>query len=205
MLTVSGGTILSYGLKPNNIITTWQLVLQAELFPRTLFRLHSEAWMKAIFFAAHSLQNPESRVFLSLSFYYYYYDDFFFFFLHKRNQTIAKKNGFTLSHKATFPTAVRENCYSETVSGSLQKGGYLHSETELCTTFLSPGAEMRAGMEQFCPHPIHCVRFRNCKTPTTVRKKTTSTPFSDAAHPGIWFPSMWLITKIYHSFCPVLR
>jgi len=43
MLTVSGGTILSYGLKPNNIITTWQLVLQAELFPRTLFRLHSEA------------------------------------------------------------------------------------------------------------------------------------------------------------------
>lgn len=96
---------------------------------------------------------------------------FFFFFLHKRNQTIAKKNGFTLSHKATSPTAVRENCYSETVSGSLQKGGYLHSETELCATFLSPGAEMRAGMEQFCPHPIHCVRFRNCKTPTTVRKK----------------------------------
>lgn len=64
-------------------------------------------------FALCSLQNSESRVFLSFSFY---------IFKHKRNQTIPKKNGFTLSHKASFPTAVGENFYSETVSGSLQKG-----------------------------------------------------------------------------------
>lgn len=47
--------------------------------------------MKAIFFAAHSLQNPESRVFLSLSFYYYYYDDFFFFFYTKETKLLLRR------------------------------------------------------------------------------------------------------------------